>query len=91
MTEEDISVEYDAIEKKLRDSLEPIHLDLVDLSASSCGKSYSAVIVSEKFNGKPLLQRHRMVNDALKKELGHIHAFTMKTLTTEQWQKQKSQ
>lgn len=47
------------------------------------------MIVSEKFNGKALLQRHRLVNSCLEEELKAIHAFTMKTLTPEQWEKTK--
>lgn len=31
----------------------------------------------------------RMVNEVLKKEMEDIHAFTQKTLTPEQWEKQK--
>lgn len=46
------------------------------------------VVVSPKFEGKPLLQRHRLVNGALEEELKTIHAFSMKTLTPEQWEKQ---
>ncbi len=33
--------------------------------------------VSKEFEGKPLLQRHRLVNDALKEEISQIHAFTL--------------
>lgn len=62
--------------------------DLTDVS-NGCGTSYSTVIVSEKFVGKSLLERHRMVNGALAEEMKQIHAFSMKTLTPEQWEKQK--
>lgn len=85
-----MSIEINDIEKKLREALNPIHLELTDISGG-CGASYSAVIVSDKFNGKPLLHRHRMVNSALAEELKIVHAFTMKTLTAEQWEKQNNQ
>ncbi|WAR02874.1 BOLA2-like protein [Mya arenaria] len=42
------------------------------------------------FEGKPLIQRHRLVHSTLEEELKDIHAFSMKTLTPEQWQKQNS-
>jgi len=84
-----MSVEKPLLEQKLKDALSPIHLEIDDISGG-CGTSFSTVIVSEKFNGKPLLQRHRMVNSALEEELKSIHALTMKTWTPEQWEKQKS-
>lgn len=46
-------------------------------------------MVSAKFEGKPLLQRHRLVNTCLAEELLHIHAFEQKTLTPEQWAREQ--
>ena len=63
--------------------------NIEDISGG-CGTSFSTVIVSDKFTGKPLLQRHRMVNSALEDEMKSIHALTMKTLTPEQWEKQQT-
>jgi BolA-like protein 3 len=45
--------------------------------------------VSEEFKGKSLLQRHRLVNTALKEELKTIHAFSQKTFTPEQWEEEQ--
>ncbi|KAB0389259.1 hypothetical protein E2I00_019311, partial [Balaenoptera physalus] len=45
---------------------------------------FRVFVVSAKFEGKPLLQRHRLVNTCLAEELLHIHAFEQKTLTPEQ-------
>eukprot|EP00795_Rhopilema_esculentum_P015158 gene15158-6348_t len=84
-----MSVDKTAVEKKLQESFLPIHLAITDISGG-CGTSFSTVIVSDKFVGQPLLQRHRMVNSALSEELQSIHAFTMKTLTPEQWEKQQA-
>ncbi|KPI99016.1 Dolichyl pyrophosphate Man9GlcNAc2 alpha-1,3-glucosyltransferase [Papilio xuthus] len=56
--------------------------------SDGCGAKFSAVIVSDKFQGKPLLARHRLVNSVLQEELKTIHAFTQKTLTVEQWKQQ---
>lgn len=74
------------IENKLKTELETIHIEVEDLS-DGCGAKFNALIVSPKFEGKPLLQRHRMVNEILKEELKVIHAFSQKTLTPEQWDK----
>jgi len=45
------------------------------------------VVVSELFEGKPLLDRHRMVNNVLSEELKLIHAFSLKTYTKQQFDK----
>lgn len=49
---------------------------------SDDGTHFSAVIISEAFAGKRLLQRHQLVNAALGKLMGNeIHALSMQTLT----------
>ncbi|XP_066945771.1 bolA-like protein 2 isoform X2 [Macrobrachium rosenbergii] len=76
------------IREKLTKELEAVHVDVEDQS-DGCGGKFSVVVVSPKFQGKPLLQRHRLVNGVLEEELKTIHAFSMKTLTPEQWEQQK--
>ncbi|XP_076069372.1 bolA-like protein 2 isoform X2 [Oratosquilla oratoria] len=78
------------IKDKLSKELDASHVDVEDLS-DGCGAKFSVIIVSPKFEGKPLLQRHRLVNSILEEELKVIHAFTMKTLTPEQWEKKQQQ
>ena len=72
------------IQKKLEKELETSHCEVTDLS-DGCGSKFSALIVSAKFEGKPLLGRHRLVNSILEEEMKTIHALTQKTLTPEQW------
>lgn len=74
--------------EKLERELQTTHLEVVDES-DGCGAKFNVVIVSPLFQGKPLLQRHRLVNDTLATELKTIHAFSMKTLTPEQWEKKQ--
>lgn len=50
---------------------------------------FVAIVVSEKFDGVALLERHRMVNDALKALMPRIHAFQMKTWTPAQFEKKR--
>lgn len=54
------------------------------------GTHFEAVIVSDGFEGKSLLERHQMVykalGDAMKER---IHALSLKTYTPEQWEKIK--
>lgn len=75
----------DYLSKKLISELEAQHVDMEDLSNCGCGMKFDAVIVSPKFEGKPVLQRQRLVNQILAEEMKHIHAFTMRTLTPDQW------
>ncbi|EDV22618.1 BolA-like protein 2 [Trichoplax sp. H2] len=81
-----MSVSADTIENKLKNELNASFVKVEDISGG-CGSSYSVIIVSEKFEGKPLLQRHRLVNACLEEELKSIHAFSQKTYTEEQWKK----
>lgn len=56
-----------------------------------CGASYTIEIVSDQFEGKRLLERHRMVNAALVEEMKHIHALSItKALTPDQWKQQET-
>jgi len=52
------------------------------------GVHFEAVVVSELFAGKSLLQQHRLVYDALggRMENEEIHALALKTYTPEVWQ-----
>lgn len=62
---------------------------VVDISGG-CGSSFTVEIVSEQFQGKRLLERHRMVNGALAEEMNEIHALSItKALTPDQWKEQQ--
>ncbi|XP_054457756.1 bolA-like protein 2 [Anoplopoma fimbria] len=86
-----MAITADHIRDKLIKELAAVHVDVEDTSPNRCAASYKVLVVSSQFDGKPLLQRHRMVNTCLAEELKEIHAFEQKTLTPEQWEKQKSQ
>lgn len=51
------------------------------------GVHFEAVVVSEAFAGKTLIQQHRMVYDALgaRVENQQIHALALKTYTPDAW------
>ncbi|XP_004692077.1 PREDICTED: bolA-like protein 2 [Condylura cristata] len=83
----ELSAEY-LREKLLRD-LEAEHVEVEDTTPNRCASSFRVLVVSVKFEGKPLLQRHRLVNACLSEELPHIHAFEQKTLTPEQWAREQ--
>ncbi|XP_049424131.1 bolA-like protein 2 [Epinephelus fuscoguttatus] len=86
-----MAITADRIREKLIKEFAAVHVDVEDTSSNRCAASFKVLVVSSQFEGKPLLQRHRMVNTCLAEELKEIHAFEQKTLTPEQWEKQKSQ
>ncbi|XP_014327551.1 bolA-like protein 2 [Xiphophorus maculatus] len=86
-----MAVSADHIREKLIKELEAVHVDVEDTSPERCAASFKVLVVSAQFEGKSLLQRHRMVNMCLAEELKAIHAFEQKTLTPEHWDKMKQQ
>ncbi|KAK8497403.1 hypothetical protein V6N12_018898 [Hibiscus sabdariffa] len=64
------------------------HRVVVDTSGG-CDASFAIKIVLEQFEGKRLLERHRIVNAALEEEMKQIHALSIKKAhTPEQWKQQ---
>ena len=53
------------------------------------GDHWQVIIVSSAFDGKGLLEQHRIVNAVLKEPLAdqRIHALSLKTYSPEQWEK----
>ncbi len=56
------------------------------LEVEGDGQHFNAVIVSEAFTGKRLIQRHQLVYAALGDRMREeVHALSMKTLTPEEF------
>ena len=81
-----------SIESKLTATLEPIHLEVINESGNhnvpkGSESHFKVVLVSNAFEGRPMLARHRMVYAALVDELaGPVHALALHTYTESQWQ-----
>lgn len=81
-----------AITTKLTDALKPDHLEVQNEShmhavPPGSESHFRVLVVSSKFEGLPLIQRHRLVNEALKEELSScVHALAIQAKTPEQWQ-----
>ena len=81
------------IEKKLGEQLEIHHIEIKDFTGRHLnhkqhdgGFHLEAIIVSDSFIDKTLIDRHKIIYAALGELLKHeIHAFSMKTLTKEEW------
>jgi len=57
-----------------------------EVQVSGDGRHFDAVVVSEAFAGKNLLEQHRLVYATLGDKMGgDIHALTIRTYTREQW------
>ncbi len=78
----------DAITNKLREAFAPENLDVADEShlheghaghRPGGGTHFRVYIVSRAFQGKSRIDRHRMINTALARELaGPVHALAIK-------------
>ncbi|ESQ40919.1 hypothetical protein EUTSA_v10015138mg [Eutrema salsugineum] len=80
-----MGVSKEQVEASLTSKLKPVHLEVIDISGG-CGASFEVEVVSEQFEGKRLLERHRMVNAALEEEMKEIHALSIKKAQTpHQW------
>ncbi|KAK6922866.1 BolA protein [Dillenia turbinata] len=84
-----MGVTKEQVESTLKTKMIPSHLEVIDTSGG-CGASFVIEIVSEQFEGKRLLERHRMVNAALEEEMKSIHALSIKkAVTPSQWKQQQ--
>jgi BolA family transcriptional regulator, general stress-responsive regulator len=77
----------DLITQKLTEAFAPARLEVIDESHQHVGHAghrpggethYRIYIVSEAFQGKSRLERHRMINETLSGELqGGVHALAI--------------
>lgn len=79
------------ITQKLKDALHPQHLEVINEShmhnvPPGSESHFKVTIVSDEFDGKMLVARHRTINALLADELqGQIHALALHTLTPSEW------
>ncbi len=89
----------EAIQEKLSRELGAQHVEIIDNSWMHAGHAGMAnvhqaqgthlriIVVSPRFEGVNLLDRHRMVHTVLKDNFAtHLHALELKTLTPDEWQ-----
>ncbi len=82
------------MKKLIQDETSAEILEVIDQSAGHAGHGadgghYSALIVSSKFRGLGLVQRHQLVYKAIAPVKESIHAFSMRTHSPEEWSAQK--
>ena len=82
------------IKKRLEERLDLIHFEIKDFTGRHLnhklhegGFHLETTIVSDDFTDKTLIERHRLVYDAMGELMKHeIHALSMKTLTRDEWE-----
>lgn len=80
-----------SIQQALQEAFEPTHVEIVNESykhnvPKGSESHFKVFIVSDAFEGVPLLKRHRMVNEALASQLeGPVHALSIKAKTPAQY------
>ena len=82
------------IKKRLEKNLDLIHFEIKDFTGRHLnhklhegGFHLETTIVSDNFADKSLIERHRIVYDAMGELMKHeIHALSMKTLTKAEWE-----
>ncbi len=83
----------DAIRERLQEAFEPVHVAVEDQSGrhvghagASGGGHYAVTLVAQAFEGKSLIEQHRMVNEALGDLFkDKVHALALKTYSPAQW------
>lgn len=81
------------IETILTEQFEPSHLEVVNEShmhnvPQNSETHFKVTIVSDAFDGKRLIARHRLINNALREILaGPVHALALHTYVELEWSK----
>ena len=86
-----------SIESKLKTSLEPSHLEVIDESylhnVEPGRESHVRIVaISESFEGLNLVKRHQLIYSQIQEEIsGPIHAISLHTFTEEEWKEKNQQ
>jgi len=84
-----VSERTQMIERRLREELAAVRVEIVDESAQHAGHEgskqgghFAVTVVSSRFDGLSALQRHRLVYAALERMLKtDVHALSIRALT----------
>jgi BolA protein len=87
----------ETITQKINDRLKPVYLDVRNESRmhnvpAGAESHFKVTVVSELFEGKQPLARHRLLNETLADELaGPVHALSLHTMTPGEWESKGGQ
>jgi stress-induced morphogen len=73
------------IQKRIESRWPGSSVEIRDLTGTS--DHWQVTVVSKAFEGKSMLEQHRMVKGLFETEIasGNLHAFSLKTWTPEEW------
>ncbi len=86
-----------SIQTKIAAALAPSHLEVFNEShmhsvPPGSESHFRVVVVSDRFEGLPLVRRHQTVNQILEREFEDgLHALSMQTLTGAEWRDRSGQ
>lgn len=76
------------IQKQLKEHFPEAIVEVLDTTGTK--DHFRVTVASDAFRGKSRVESHRMVYSPFRDDIGGaIHAFSIKTLTKEEWAKQK--
>ena len=82
---------HQLIAAKLKEKLEPKHLEIINESymhnvPKGAETHFKVVVVSDQFKDVKLIRRHRLINEILANELQNgVHALSIVAKTVDQW------
>lgn len=72
------TTEEKLIHDKLFKALEPLNLQVLDISGG-CGSMFAIDVTSEKFKGLSIVKQHKLVNQILKDDIQKWHGLQIRT------------
>lgn len=84
-------IQPDEISALVKSAIPDAEVSVEDFTGT--GDHFQVAVVSSAFQGKTLIDQHRLVQQALREALddGRIHAVQIKTYTPAEWAKKRSQ
>ncbi|HJL74575.1 MAG: BolA/IbaG family iron-sulfur metabolism protein [Candidatus Marinimicrobia bacterium] len=77
-------MEPDEVKELIQAGIVDAHVEVVDTTGTK--DHFSAIVISDTFLGKNMVQQHQIVYKALGSFMtNEIHALQLKTMTPEQW------
>ncbi len=75
----------ETVKSDIAEALDDARVAVQDMTGD--GDHFRVLVVSEAFEGLPMVQQHQLVYDALGDSMeDEIHALGLKTYTPEEWQ-----
>lgn len=78
-------IDPETVKTKIRDEIDEARVEVLDMTGD--GDHFRVVVISESFEGLPMVKQHQLVYDALGDSMDEdIHALGLKTYTPDEWE-----